>query len=164
MQSDFVMTSVIPPVQSKAALDSLDQLEQWTHLLDSQFRIPGTNIRFGLDPLIGLIPGVGDLASFLVSAWMVAVMSKHGIRAQVIVMMMANVVVDLVIGSVPVLGIFVDVSLKANRRNLRLLRKHYQEGKYQARLGTVLLVFVLTIGAVVGLFIWGLVALVQAIF
>ena len=154
----------MPPVQSKAALDSLDRLEQWTHLLDSQFRIPGTNIRFGIDPLVGLIPGVGDLASFLVSAWMVAVMSKHGVRAQVVVMMVANVVVDLLLGSVPVLGLFVDVTMKANRRNLRLLKTHYREGKYKARLGTMLLIFFLTAGLVAGLFIWGMVALIQTLF
>ena len=97
---------------------SLDDLEKLARNLDSRWRIPGTNIRFGLDPIAGLFPGVGDAAAALVSAHIII----YGWRAGAPGHVMA---IDTVVGSVPVLGSIFDVYYKANNRNVRLLRRHF---------------------------------------
>lgn len=114
--------------------------------MDSQFVIPGTNIRFGLDSLIGLIPGAGDLSTFVVSGFMVSVLAKNGASGFVLSRMILNIVIDAVVGSVPVLGDIFDVAFKANQKNLRLMREHYQEGRHKGGAWKVvvpLLLFVL---------------------
>jgi hypothetical protein len=114
-----------------AGAERLHWLEQVVGMMDSRFRIPGTNLRFGLDGILGLIPWVGDAVSFTISGMLVAVMARHGASGGVLVKMIANVLADYFIGSIPVLGDLFDFAFKANRRNLRLLREHYEEGKHQ---------------------------------
>ena len=97
-----------------------------TRLLDSKFRIPGTSIRFGLDPIAGLFPVVGDAATMVVSLAMVYVMYKHGVSGRVAGKMVFNVLLDMVFGSIPVAGTVFDVFFKSNQRNLRLLKKFYE--------------------------------------
>lgn len=99
--------------------------------MDDAFVIPGTNIRFGLDPIIGLIPFLGDLISFGISGAMVLSMVRHGISGKVLLMMIGNITLDYIISSIPILGDIFDFAFKANQRNLRLLRKHQVQGKYQ---------------------------------
>ncbi len=99
--------------------------------MDNQFRLPGTNFRFGLDPILGLLPVVGDLASFAVSATLIMTMARHGASGKLVVLMLLNVALDAIIGSIPVLGNIFDFAFKANERNVRLLRSHYEEGRYQ---------------------------------
>jgi len=108
----------------------LKHLDNFSTLLDSQFRIPGTNIRFGLDFLIGLIPYGGDVVTFVFSGLLVTSMVKHGVSGKVAAMMLGNVLLDTVVGSVPVIGDLFDLGFKANRRNYCLLREHYEEGKH----------------------------------
>lgn len=90
-------------------------------LLDSQWRIPGTKIRFGLDPILGLVPGAGDAVSLAISAWIVAEARRHGVPRRVLARMISNVLLDLATGVIPVVGDLVDVAVKANIRNLRLM-------------------------------------------
>lgn len=104
---------------------SLDDLEKLARNLDSRWRIPGTNIRFGLDPIAGLFPGVGDAAAALVSAHIIIYGWRAGAPGHVIARMIGNVAIDTVVGSVPVLGSIFDVYYKANNRNVRLLRRHF---------------------------------------
>ena len=87
--------------------------------LDSRWRIPGTGIRFGLDAVAGLLPGVGDVASGLVSAHIVYHVGR----------MIANVALDTVVGSVPILGSVFDVFYKANNRNVRMLQRHLESAR-----------------------------------
>ena len=96
-------------------------------LLDTQFSIG--NFRFGLDPLLGLIPGIGDFISLLLSGGLLAMAARHGASRKLLILMSVNVFFDAVIGSIPVLGGIFDFFYKANTRNVRLLEKHYHKRK-----------------------------------
>jgi len=104
-------------------------LDKIVSLLDSAVRIPGTNIRFGLDALIGLIPGVGDSATFLISGILVMAMAKKGITRKIALQMVGNIAIDYLVGTIPILGDLFDVGFKANQRNLELLKKHQESHK-----------------------------------
>jgi hypothetical protein len=86
--------------------------------------IPGTRHRIGLDAIVGLIPGVGDLVSAAVGAWIVAEATRFRLPKVVVARMVINAVADLVIGAVPVLGDLFDVVFRSNRKNLELFRRH----------------------------------------
>lgn len=93
-------------------------------LLDSAFRVPGTGIRFGLDAIIGLIPGVGDLASPIFTGLLLVTGFRMRLPAIVQARMVLNAALDMVIGLVPLLGDLADIAWKANLRNLALLERH----------------------------------------
>jgi hypothetical protein len=93
-------------------------------LLDTAFIVPGTGIRFGLDALIGLVPGIGDAITTLMSLYIVREARELGMPRHVIFRMLANVALDGVVGAVPLLGDAFDVMWRANRRNIMLLRNH----------------------------------------
>src|SRR6187551_267008 len=112
----------------RSAISNLDLLAK---LMDSQFTIPGTNIKFGLDSLIGLVPGAGDFATFLVSGYMVTVLAKNGASGFVLARMTLNILIDALVGSIPILGDIFDVAFKANQRNMKLMREHYIEGRHR---------------------------------
>ncbi|MBK8921661.1 MAG: DUF4112 domain-containing protein [Saprospirales bacterium] len=105
----------------------LARLEALATLLDNQFRIPGTNVRFGLDGLIGLVPYLGDIAGFAVSGVLFSVMLKRGASPLILMRMMGNLALDAVVGAIPLLGDLFDFGYKANRRNVDLLRRYYAE-------------------------------------
>jgi len=115
---------IIPP--GSAARESRladESLETLTRLLDDVFCIPGTNIRFGLDPLIGLIPGIGDLITSIASFLIIFAGWQRGLPRVTITRMVANVAIDTLIGSVPLLGDMFDAAWKSNRMNLKLLQR-----------------------------------------
>jgi hypothetical protein len=93
-------------------------------LMDNAFVIPGTNIRFGLDPIIGLIPALGATTTSLVSIALIALSARRGVPKVVLARMAANVLVNAAIDSVPVLGDIGSVFYRSNARNYDLLRKH----------------------------------------
>lgn len=93
-------------------------------LMDSAFLIPGTKIRFGLDPIIGLIPALGATATSLVSIAMIALSARRGMPKIVLLRMAVNVLINAAIDSVPVLGDIGSVFFRSNARNYELLRKH----------------------------------------
>lgn len=103
------------------ALASLARLQRFARLLDSRFRIPVIGVRFGLDPILGLVPGLGDAAAFAFGAWIIAEGARMGAPRGLLGRMLANSALDFVTGSVPVAGSIVDVVLRANTRNVRLL-------------------------------------------
>jgi hypothetical protein len=92
--------------------------------LDSAFRVPGTEIRFGLDPLMGLVPGLGDVVGGLLSAYIVVEAARAGASAAVILRMLANLGLDMLLAAVPLLGDLFDAGFKANTRNMALLQHH----------------------------------------
>lgn len=98
----------------------LERLAWW---LDSSLRVPGTGLRIGYDALVGLIPGVGDVAGAAVSAWLVNEARRLGIPRRTLARMVGNVGLELAVGAVPVLGDLFDAWFKANQRNVRLLRE-----------------------------------------
>ena len=112
------------PLDTRAELERLDRLAD---LLDSRFRIPGLGVRFGLDGILGLVPGVGDVATLGPSAYLVWRAHRLGADRRTLARMAANAGVDFVVGGVPLLGDVFDVAFKANRRNIELLKRHLSE-------------------------------------
>jgi uncharacterized protein DUF4112 len=86
-------------------------------------RIPGTNIRFGLDALVGLVPGIGDIAGAVFAGYVIMLGSQMGVSRTVITRMLTNVAIDTLVGSAPVLGDIFDVAWKSNMRNVSLLEE-----------------------------------------
>lgn len=113
--------------------EELKWIESLTKLLDSKFKIPGTSITFGLDPILGVIPGVGDVVSFGISSLLVLSMIRHGASREVVIKMLMNLGLDTVTGTIPVLGGIFDVFYKANVRNYNLLKQHQVEGKHEGK-------------------------------
>ncbi len=101
----------------------LARLEALAKLLDVAFILPGTNIRYGIDGLIGLIPVVGDIITTAISLWLVREARALGAPWHITARMLANVAVDGVVGMVPVAGDAFDVMFRANMKNVRLLRR-----------------------------------------
>lgn len=95
-----------------------------THLLDEVVGIPGTSIRVGLDPVIGLVPVVGDAVAALVGIWVIGEAARFGIPRLVLGRMIVNLVLDLGIGAIPLIGDLYDVAMRSNSRNLALFRRH----------------------------------------
>ena len=102
----------------------LARIDTLATLLDSAFVVPGTKIRFGLDAIVGLVPGIGDLLMSLVSLYIVHEARQLGAPAHLLVRMVANIAIDGIIGSAPVAGDIFDVMWRANRRNMTLLYNH----------------------------------------
>jgi hypothetical protein len=108
-------------------------LRRWAVLLDSVFRVPGTRIRFGLDAIIGLVPGIGDLSAPVFAAVILATGFRMRLPAVVQARMVLNAALDMLIGLVPILGDVADIAWKANLRNLALLERHAVPGMSPAR-------------------------------
>ncbi|SHH78044.1 DUF4112 domain-containing protein [Marivita hallyeonensis] len=99
----------------------LARMQTLARRLDSQFRIPGTRIRFGWDSVLGLVPGLGDLITVGPAALMIVEAYRLGVRKRTLIRMGANAAADFVLGGVPVIGDAFDLFFKANRRNLALV-------------------------------------------
>lgn len=110
----------------------LRRLDRLAQLLDSRFRIPGTGIRFGLDGIIGLVPGLGDLATLAPSAYLLVQANRLGASKATMLRMASNTGIDFAIGAVPLLGDIFDVGFKANNRNAALLRADLENRTAQA--------------------------------
>jgi hypothetical protein len=104
----------------------MEALRRWAVLLDSAFRIPGTNVRFGLDAIIGLVPGLGDLVSTALSSYIIWEARQLGLPRWKIARMVGNVAADTVLGAIPFAGDVFDVFFRANRRNMRIVREHLE--------------------------------------
>ena len=92
--------------------------------MDAGIRIPGTNLRFGLDPIVGLIPGFGDAAGAILAGWILVEGLRLGASRATLLRMAGNVAFDALVGAVPVLGDIFDFVWKANLRNVALLERH----------------------------------------
>ena len=144
-----------------AADSRLRWIESISTFLDNQFRVPGTNFRFGLDPILSFIPFGGSAASFAISAGLVLTMVKHGVSRKVLIFMLGNLLLDAMVGSIPVLGNIFDFFFKANQRNVNLLKRHYQEGKYTGSGTGVLVAVALILLSLLALVIYGTWALIS---
>ncbi len=98
-----------------------ENLDLLSHLLDDWFRIPGTAVRFGLDGIVGFIPGVGDILGGIASCVIIVAAWARGVPHITIARMVANWGIEVLLGAVPVLGNLFDIAWKANRRNYALL-------------------------------------------
>jgi hypothetical protein len=142
-------------------LKGLDFLARW---MDSKFVIPGINFRFGLDGLLGLIPGVGDLSTFAVSGYLVLLMAKNGASGYVLSRMIFNIVIDAALGAIPVIGDAFDFVHKANTKNMKLMREYYVEGRHRGSAWKVIIPVVIVLFLILAGIIWLIYRLIVAIF
>ena len=106
----------------------LERVRFLARLLDSCFTLPG-GYRIGIDPILGLLPGIGDVIGAGLSLYMVREAAKLGISKWIVLRMLGNVGLEALVGVIPVLGDLFDAAFKANVRNLRLLELHYSPGR-----------------------------------
>jgi len=148
---------------------ALAQLRGLSRVLDGAITIPGTGIRVGLDPIIGLVPVVGDWIGAALSGYIIVQGARLGASGATLMRMTGNLVVDLMVGSIPVLGDIFDLGFRANERNLALISAHVQSPATRRRsdlavvvgvIGGLLVVAV----TVIALSTWLVYSLLQAIF
>src|ERR1700726_3347894 len=140
-------------------LSTDEHLDYVAALLDDIFRIPGTQIRFGLDALIGWVPGIGDAMAGIASFLIVFASWRRGAKSITLVRMIANVLLETAIGRIPVAGDIFHFVWKANRRNYRLLMREKQQPGANTRrdwifLAIILVTAIVVVAIPVGLFIW----------
>lgn len=142
-------------------LKGMEALARW---MDARFRVPGTNIRFGLDGIIGLIPGVGDLSTFAVSGYLVLLMARNGAGGYVLARMILNIVVDAALGAIPLVGDLFDFVHKANVKNMQLMRQYYVDGRHRGSAWKVIVPVLLVLLLILAGIIWLLWRLISSLF
>jgi hypothetical protein len=140
-------------------LTSNEHLDYVAALLDDMWRIPGTQIRFGLDAVIGWVPGIGDAMAGIASCLIVFASWRRGAPRITLTRMVANILLESTIGAIPVAGDFFHIAWKANRRNYRLLlREKEQPGLNTKRdwmfLSVLLLMVIVAVGIPIAILIW----------
>jgi hypothetical protein len=105
--------------------ERLEWLDRLSQLFDTAFVVPGTNIRFGVEAILRLVPGMGDVAASALSCFLLYQAHRLGVPRHILLRMIANVAVEGIVGSVPLLGDAFDVTFRANRRNVRILREYF---------------------------------------
>lgn len=150
--------------ETKVLPGELKQIEWLTRWMDTKFRIPGTNFRFGLDGLLGLIPGVGDLSTFAISGYLVLLMAHNGASGYVLARMILNIVVDAALGAIPVVGDLFDFVNKANVKNMRLMQQYYQHGRHRGSAWKVIIPVLIILGLILAGIIWLLYRLISGLF
>ena len=110
----------------KPPLDTTDHdaVRRLARMLDAAVKIPGTNITVGLDAILGLIPGAGDLVGSALSGYIVVAAAKMGVPKSVLARMVGTLALDTVVGSIPIVGDLFDVAFRANLRNVDLIERH----------------------------------------
>ena len=131
------MTSAAPPTTRPTDMRGL---RAFVRLMDDAIVIPGTNFRIGLDALIGLIPGVGDMAGGVLSAAVIIAAARSGAPSALVARMVGNAGLDMIFGAVPIIGDLFDAGWKANRRNLNLLERYLEKPTDTRRASTLLVV------------------------
>ena len=148
-----------PRVKRAGKVFDDENLDLLSHVLDDFIRIPGTSIRFGLDGIVGLIPGVGDLIGGAASSIIIIAAWVRGAPYPIITRMVANVAIEVLVGSVPVLGDMFDIAWRANRRNYALLTGSLEEPRKHTKqswlfLGVLCVVLLALIVLPMLLFAW----------
>lgn len=155
--------AAVPASADPETVERWDRVERLAWIMDSAIAVPGTDRRIGADGLLGLIPGIGDAASFGVAGLIVVEGVRLGARGATLVRMLLNVGVDAAMGLVPLIGWLGDFAFKANTRNVMLLRRHavdpartQDDSRRAVALAIVSLIglLVLLVGAVVALVVW----------
>ena len=109
---------------------AIDRLEKLANLFDTAFIVPGTNVRFGIESMLRLVPGIGDAAASALSCYLLYEAYRLDVPRLLLARMLANVVLEGAVGVVPVAGDAFDVFFRANRRNVALLREHFARTGY----------------------------------
>jgi hypothetical protein len=119
-------SGAIPGSKMSGKAERLARIDRLARIMDTAFAIPGTRIRFGADTIIGLAPGVGDLVTQAVAAYIIYEAHRLGVPRHKLLRMGGNLAVDTVIGAVPLLGDVADMFFRANKRNMRIIREHFE--------------------------------------
>jgi hypothetical protein len=121
-----VFEPLVARLKSREIADTSDirQLAEW---LDTRFEIPGTKIRFGFDSIIGLIPGIGDLATTVLGAYIVIRARELGAPPLLQARMVLNLAIDALVGAIPLFGDIFDLAFKSHVRNVRMLLRHLDD-------------------------------------
>ncbi len=155
---------IVRPGEYDDSKTDLVWIEKISRVMDSKFSIPGTNIRFGVDPILSLFPVLGDLFTFLISGSLIYMMHTRGASRKVVIKMIMNSTLDAMVGAIPLIGTVFDVFYRSNDRNVRLLKEHYFEGKHHGSgnglLAAVIIAAILFIAAA----FYGVYKLFEAIF
>jgi len=101
---------------------TLARLDALSRLFDIAFIIPGTHVRFGIEAILRLVPGIGDAAASALSCWLLYEARRLGVPPRIFARMLLNVAIEGIVGAIPIAGDAFDVAFRANRRNVRLLR------------------------------------------
>src|SRR6266481_1509088 len=137
---------ILPPQKSRFqkanGLFADENLDLLSHLLDDWFRVPGTSIRFGLDGIIGLVPGLGDIIGGLASTIIVLAAWVRGVPYVTLLRMVVNIGIEVLLGTIPLLGDAFDIAWKANRRNYALVVRHLQQSRRQTWRDWVFLILI----------------------
>lgn len=140
------------------------QLERFAWLLDSAIRVPDTRWRIGLDGIVGLVPGIGDLLTGAASSYILLQAMRLGVPWAISLRMALNIILESVVGVVPVFGDLFDFAFKANQRNVKLMLDYFEQPvPTKRRSTTVLVITVLGIVAVLVLVVWLFIALLAAL-
>jgi Domain of unknown function (DUF4112) len=121
-----------------------ENLDLLAHLLDDWFRLPGTSIRFGLDGIIGLIPGLGDVLAGLASCIIIVAAWFRGVPYVALARMVVNLAIDVLVGAIPILGDAFDIAWKANRRNYAIMTRHLRQPHKHTWKDYAFLLFIMT--------------------
>jgi Domain of unknown function (DUF4112) len=124
MDAEPLTGEVVGRSRAERFRDAEARIRRVTYLLDDVVRVPGTDQRIGLDPVVGLIPVIGDVIGALVGSWVILEAARFGIPRVALARMVINLLVDLGVGIIPILGIVLDVVSRSNARNLELFRRH----------------------------------------
>lgn len=128
---------VIRPGQLTASEESAaERVRKLATLLDAQFKLPGTNMRMGIDGIIGLIPGIGDAAAMLLAGYIFAEAYRLECRKSTIARMAVNTAIDTIVGAIPVLGDLFDIGFKSNVRNANLILRELEKRRAGLQSGT----------------------------
>ena len=114
-------TASATPLHNTNAAADLARVQRIARLFDTRYGLPGTRLRFGLDSIIGLIPGIGDIAMMVPSAYIIAIAMRHNVPRTTLLKMVGNALIDTGVGSIPILGDLFDLFFKSHRRNADLL-------------------------------------------
>jgi len=159
-------THIPEVIEPDAKLPSdLVALRRFARLMDEAFPLPGTKIRVGLDAVIGLIPGIGDVVGGVLSTWIIVGALRHRVPARIIARMVLNICIDLLFGAVPVAGDVFDFLFEENMKNMRLLELHRDRRRPPRStaqiafvaaliLAFVIMVALLLVAGVVALVLW----------
>jgi len=164
------MTSSYEPDDHRRLLDARQRVARMAYWLDGLVLVPGTKLRFGLDSLIGLIPGVGDVAGMLMGGAILTEGLRAGVPNSLVARMLSNTVIDGLVGAVPLFGDLFDFAYRSNAKNARLLLEHLDQHTQTAaspkpvKRGPLVFLVLLVPIAVFALAIYGMVAVFQQLY
>ncbi len=108
-------------------IKTLNRIRRFSRILDASIGLPFTKFKIGLDPILGLVPGLGDVVTTIFSAYIIVMAARFGLPWRILRQMLLNVGLEFVVGSIPVVGDIFDAFYKSNIRNLGLLEQHLQQ-------------------------------------